>query len=609
MTGIEDESRSGSEPAETDFQELYEQSVKQLREGEVVTGTIVQLTKDSVVIDIGYKSEGQVSLREFLDSEGNCTVEVGDKVSVYLERCEDEHGYVVLSKQKADQMAVWVTIGEVAENDETIKGTLIRRVKGGFHVDLGGVIAFLPNSQVDIRPVKNPDSLIGVEYEFKILKFNRKKNNVIVSRRVILEKEREALRAETLEKISEGALVEGVVKNITDYGAFIDLGGIDGLLHLTDLSWGKVNHPSQLLKTGETITVKVLKYDAEEEKISLGLKQTMPDPWLSVEEKYPIGSKVEGKVVNLTDYGAFVELEEGLEGLVHISEMAWTKIRHPSQKLKVGDTVEVMVLDVDQEAKRISLGLKQVEPNPWDDLDKRYPVGSTVKGVVKNITDFGLFIGIEEGIDGLVHISDLTWKKVKHPSELYKKGQEVEASVLNIDKRAQRFSLSTKVLEKNPWDNVEERYKPGMIVEGRVTGVADFGAFVELEDGLEGLVHISEINRDKQKGEGVVEGDIVEVEVLNVDPEEKKVGLSIRKHIQNSEAEAEVQKDAEEGAETSDTVEGQQQDEPVEQEKDAPSQSEAEAAAEGDKEQTEEPESSEEQQEQAGEAGDKEQES
>lgn len=529
MTGIDEKSQSDSEMAEADFQELYEQSLKELQEGEVISGTVVQITRDAVIVDIGYKSEGQVPLREFLDADGEPTIEVGEEISVYLDRLNDDHGYVRLSKEKADQMKVWDVINDVVEKDELIKGEIIRHVKGGFHVDLGGVVAFLPNSQVDIKPVREPESLIGQSFDYKVIKHNRRKNNIIVSRRVILEKEREGLREETLKKISEGAIVEGEVKNITDYGAFIDLGGIDGLLHLTDMSWGKVTHPSQILKPGDTVSVKILKLDLDENKISLGLKQTKEDPWLTVKDKYPVGSSVTGKVMNLTDYGAFVELEDGLEGLIHISEMAWTKLRHPSQKLKSSDTVEVQVLEVDPENKRVSLGLKQVEANPWDELDIKYPVGSTVKGVVKNITDFGIFIGVEDGIDGLVHISDLTWKKIKHPSELFKKGQEVEAVVLNTDKINQRFSLSTKVLEKNPWDGVEERYKPGLIVEGRITGVADFGAFVELEEGLEGLVHISEINRGSQEGASIEVGDIVEVEVLNVDSEDKKVGLSIRR--------------------------------------------------------------------------------
>ena len=534
MTVTEDRAGSESEPSEMDFQQMYEQSLKELKEGELVRGTVVQVTKDSVVVDIGYKSEGQVPLREFLDHDGNTTVTAGQEIQVFLEKWEDDQGYVVLSKSKADNMKVWDELGEACEKSTSVAGTIVKRVKGGFHVDISGIIAFLPNSHVDLKPVRQPDRLLGQGFDFTVIKLNKRKNNVIVSRRALLEKERKAMRDITLEKLHEGAVVEGVVKNITDYGAFLDLGGIDGLLHLTDMSWGKVNHPSQILKTDDTVSVKILKFDKEENKISLGLKQTKPNPWEEAEGKYQAGTKVSGKVVNITDYGAFVELEEGLEGLVHISEMSWTKLRHPSQKVKVGDGVDVVVLDLDPPNKRISLGMKQVESNPWDDLESRYPVGSKVKGVVRNITDFGAFVGVEDGIDGLVHISDISWKKIKHPSEIFKKGQEIEAVVVNIDKKAQRFSLSTKTLGKNPWEDVEENYKPGMIVEGVVTGVADFGAFVELEEGLEGLVHISEISRGKQKGVPLERGDTLEVEILNVDPSDKKIGLSIRKHISSA---------------------------------------------------------------------------
>jgi small subunit ribosomal protein S1 len=513
---------------QTDFEKLFDAKIKEFKEGDVIQGTIIEITPDYVMVDVGYKSEGLVSIREFLGKDGKPTVKVGDEVTILLEKREDENGYVRLSKIKADQMQVWDKLIEACEGKTPVQGKITQRIKGGFYVDLDGITAFLPGSQVDLKPVRNQDALIGEVFEFEVLKYNRRKNNVIVSRRSILERERESLRKETLENIEEGVVVEGIVKNITDYGAFIDLGGIDGLVHLTDLSWGKVSHPSQLLGIGDTVTVKVLKYNKEDGKISLGIKQTKPDPWMTVQEKYPIGSKIQGRVVNITDYGAFVELEEGLEGLVHISEMSWTKIKHPSQKVKVDDKVDVMVLDIDAENKRISLGIKQVEPNPWEGAEERYPKGAEITGIVKNITDFGIFVGVEEGIDGLVHISDLTWKKVKHPSELFKKGQEVTAVVLNIDSANKRFSLSTKVLERNPWEGVEERYKPGMIVDGRVTSVADFGAFVELEDGLEGLVHISELNRGKKKGADIQCGDIVEVEVLNVDPEDNKIGLSIR---------------------------------------------------------------------------------
>ena len=529
MDGLGDKVQPTEDVFKTEFEQMYEESLKQLQEGELVKGIVVKVTSDSVVIDIGCKSEGVVSIREFADAEGNVSIEAGQEVSVLLERWEDDTGHIVLSKAKADQRKVWDELVVIYEAKDTIDGIIVKKVNGGFHVDIGGVIAFLPNSQVDLKPVRSPDALIGTTITLRVIKYNRKKNNVIVSRRVILEGEREVLREETLENIEEGSIVKGVVKNITDYGAFVDLGGIDGLVHLSDLSWGKVSHPSQVLNIDETIDVKVLKFDKEEGKISLGYKQTKPDPWQDATEKYAVGTKVSGKVVNITDYGAFVEIEQGLEGLVHISEMSWTKIKHPSQKLKQGDVVDVMVLDLNVPARRISLGLKQVEDNPWNGLAERYPNGTKIKGLIKNITDFGIFVGIEEGIDGLVHISDMSWTKLKHPSELFKKGQEVEAIVLNIDKNSQRFSLSTKLLEKDPWKDVEERYRPGAIVDGRITSVADFGAFVELEEGLEGLVHVSELNRGLDGG-GLVEiGNSVEVEILNVNPDEKKIGLSIRR--------------------------------------------------------------------------------
>ncbi|MCK4846744.1 MAG: 30S ribosomal protein S1 [Deltaproteobacteria bacterium] len=551
----------------TEFEQMYEESLKQMQEGELVKGFIVKVTSDSVVIDIGCKSEGVIPIREFADADGIVSVEAGEEVSVLLERWEDDTGHIVLSKAKADQRKVWDELVVIYEADGTIDGTIVKRVNGGFHVDIGGVIAFLPNSQVDLKPVRSPDALIGTGITLKVIKYNRKKNNVIVSRRVILEGEREILKKETLENIEEGSIVKGIVKNITDYGAFVDLGGIDGLVHLSDLSWGKVSHPSQVLDIDEEIEVKVLKFDKEEGKISLGYKQTKPDPWQDATEKYAIGTKVSGNVVNITDYGAFVEIEQGLEGLVHISEMSWTKIKHPSQKLKQGDTVDVMVLDLNVPARRISLGLKQVEDNPWNGLADRYPNGTKVKGLIKNITDFGIFVGVEEGIDGLVHISDMSWTKLKHPSELFKKGQEVEAVVLNIDKNSQRFSLSTKLLEKDPWKDVEERYRPGGIVEGRVTSIADFGAFVELEEGLEGLVHVSELNRGLDSGGTIEVGDLVEVEILNVNPDDKKIGLSIRCIVESSsEAAAESPEGDSPEADNNDKVEDETESSTVESE-------------------------------------------
>ncbi len=538
----EDKRDSSDNIFQHELEELCKQSFKEPQEGELLRGRIVKVTGDSVIVDIGYKSEGIVPLEEFTTKNGEHNIEIGQEISVLLEKWEDELGYIVLSKKKADQIEVWDDIVKLYEEKKNVEGRIIKRVKGGFHVDVKGIVAFLPFSQFDLKPPKSPDSLVNKTFNFRIIKYTKKKNNmnVIVSRRIILEEERERLRRETLAKIHDGAVLEGTVKNITDYGAFIDLGGVDGLVHLSDLSWGKVRHPADVVRLGERIKVKVLKYDPESQKISLGLKQTKPDPWQKAREKYPPGTKIKGRVTNITDYGAFVEVEEGLEGLVHISEMSWTKIKHPSEKLKPGQEITVMVLDIDPPNKKLSLGLKQVEPNPWEELAKKYQKGSRIKGVVKNITDFGVFVGVEGGVDGLIHISDISWKKIKHPSEVFTPGQEIEAVVLNIDKDAKRFSLSTKLLEKNPWDMVDERYKPGMIVDGRVSGIADFGAFVEIEEGLEGLVHISELTRGKKKGLPVSVGDRVRVEILNVNPEERKIGLSIREIFDKADSESET---------------------------------------------------------------------
>lgn len=524
---------NGAAGAELD--ELIGVKLKHFQEGDIVKGRVVEVTEGSVMVDIGYKSEGVAPAKEFLDKDGVITVKSGDDIMVMIERRDDD-GALMLSKAKADQLKVWDAVIESSDKGTPVEGTITQRVKGGFHVDLRGLTAFLPGSQVDLRPVNSHDSLIGKSFSFRVLKYDRRKNNVIVSRRALLEVERERMRKETLAVMEEGKLMEGTVKNITDYGAFIDLGGIDGLVHLSDLSWGKAAPVAEVLRVGDKVTVMVLKYSAADGKISLGIKQTKPDPWVSAAEKYRKGAKVKGKVVNITDYGAFIELEDGVEGLAHISEISWAKLKHPSQKLKAGEVVDAVVLDVDPQAKRISLGMKQLESNPWDTAAQRYPKGTRIKGVVKNITDFGVFIGIEDGIDGLAHISDLSWKKLKHPSELFKKGQEVEAVVVNVDSAARRFSLSAKFLEKNPWEAVEERYKPGMIVAGRVTSIAEFGAFVEIEEGLEGLVHVSELSRGKKKGTDVKVGDVVQVEVLNVDPEDNKIGLSIRSFRKEEDA-------------------------------------------------------------------------
>jgi small subunit ribosomal protein S1 len=530
--GPNEESGSGS------FKELYERSLKSIQEGELVSGEIVMIGKEYVLVDIGYKSEGQIRIAEFIDAAGNITAKVGDKIDVLLEKREDEDGRIILSKEKAAKIKIWDEIKRIYEQDGTISGEIVSRLKGGMAVDIG-LQAFLPGSQIDLKPIRNFDALIGTKQDFKILKYNKRRSNIVLSRRAILERERKIKREKTLHKLEEGSVLKGTVKNITDYGLFIDLGGIDGLLHITDISWGRVGHPSELYQIGDEITVKVLKFDVEKERVSLGLKQLNPDPWTDADKHYPVNTKVRGKVVSLADYGAFVEVKEGIEGLIHVSEMSWTrKVRHPSQILKVGDIVDAVVLNIDSENKRISLGLKQVEPNPWDVIGEKYPVGTTIEGRIKNITDFGIFIGIDEGIDGLVHISDISWtKRIKHPSEIYKKGQELQAVVLNIDEANERFSLGIKQLTPDPWDEIPERYKAGTRVTGTVTNVTDFGVFIELEEGIEGLVHVSELTREKGGNplSRFKVDDVIQAKVLNINKEEKKIALSIKQLEESDE--------------------------------------------------------------------------
>jgi len=518
-----------------DFAAMFAASEAQagpVEEGKVVSGTVIQLNKDYVVIDIGYKSEGQVPLHEFVPAPGaEPAVKVGDKVEVLVESRENDTGMVVLSKEKADKMRIWDEISAACERDELVEGVIVGRVKGGLSVDIG-VKAFLPGSQVDIRPVRNLDKLIGEKFKFKVIKFNKKRGNIVLSRRVLLEKEREELKKETLKNLKEGAVLKGVVKNLTDYGAFIDLGGIDGLLHVTDMSWGRIGHPSEMFEVGQEVRVVVLKFDPASERVSLGLKQIQEDPWHRADEKYPVGSRIGGKVVSLTDYGAFIELEQGVEGLVHVSEMSWTKrVKHPSKLVNVGDKVEAVVLDIDPKAKRISLGMKQIEANPWTLLEDKYPIGSVIRGEVRNVTDFGVFVGVEEGIDGLVHVSDISWtERIKHPGEKFKKGDVVEAVVLNIDVENERFSLGIKQIQPDPWTTLSERHPVGSRLKGKVTKVTDFGAFVELEPGIEGLVHVSEMKDERVENprDVVKEGEEVEVKVIDMDLQERKVALSIK---------------------------------------------------------------------------------
>lgn len=515
---------------EMSFAQMFEESLKVAEVGEVVPGTVIGITSDYVVVDIGDKSESEIHRSEFRNENGDFDVKVGDSIDVFVEKREAEGG-LKLSREKAIGIKVWEDIAKIQESDGTISGRIDNRVKGGLSVDIG-VPAFLPYSQIDLRPVKDLDSLIGQTFDFKVLKYNRKRNNVVISRRAILEEERKKLREEMQSNLVEGQTVTGTITNITDYGIFIDLGGMDGLCHITDLSWGRVSHPSKLFKVGEEVKVKILKYDRENDKISLGVKQLKDDPWASVQERYPIGSKAGSKVVSITDYGVFAELEEGVEGLIHVSEMSWSKkTRHPSKIVAVGDPVEVVVLNIDADAKRISLGMKQLQPNPWDLVSENYPVGSIIEGKIKNITDFGVFIGIEEGIDGLIHVSDLSWtERIKHPSEKYAKGETIQAVVLKIDRENERFSLGVKQLEPDPWQAAIERYPVGSSVQGKITNVTEFGVFVEIEEGIEGLIHVSEISKEKigtPVGMYTV-GDTLDARVINVSVKDRKIGLSIK---------------------------------------------------------------------------------
>jgi small subunit ribosomal protein S1 len=523
---------ASSQPKEADlgFKELYEQSLNQLQYGDIAKGKVVQITPDIVMVDVGWKTEGFIPIKELQDGEGNINVSVGDSIEVFIDK-RDSDGNLVLSRDKAAKLKVWDDIKNACENNLLMKGTVIEKVKGGLSVDIG-VTAFLPGSQIDIHPIKDLDKFVGQNLDFNVLKYDRKRNNVVLSRRSIVSTERESEKKDTLKNIEEGSVVEGVIKNITDYGIFIDLGGIDGLLHVTDISWGRIAKPAETFHKGEKINVKIMSFDREKERVSLGLKQLTDNPWEHISERYPVGALVEGKVVNLTDYGVFVELEPGVEGLVHISEMYWTReIKHPSKVLNVGEIVNVVVLEVNSDAKRVSLSLKQTAPNPWEKLSEKYPIGTVVKGAVRNITNFGVFIGIEEGIDGLVHVSDISWKhRVAHPSEFFKKGQEVEAVVLNIDIENEKFSLGIKQIEKNPWEDLPQKYAPGSVVTGKITNFTDFGLFVEIEEGIEGLVHISEISqkRVKTSAELYAVGDTVSAVVKSIDTKLKKIRLSIK---------------------------------------------------------------------------------
>jgi len=517
---------------------LYEETFRNFEEGSIVEGRVVAISKDKVVVDIGYKSEGSIPTDQF-SSEQLQALKVDDRLQVYIEEREDAEGNLILSKEKADKMQVWEELEKSYKEEKVVEGRILSRIKGGMMVDIG-VKAFLPGSQIDLHPVRDLDSLVGRSFPLKIIKINHRRGNVVVSRRVLLEESRDKKRQTTLSSLKEGQTIQGTVKNITDYGAFIDLGGIDGLLHITDMSWGRVGHPSELCVVGDKVEVVVLKYDRETGRISLGLKQKTTDPWTNVAARYPVTSRVRGKVVSLTDYGAFVELEPGIEGLVHVSEMSWThEVRHPSRVVSVGDQVEAAVLNVDPASRKISLGMKQTAPNPWDMVETKYPSGTRIEGKVKSLTDFGAFIGLDEGIDGLIHISDMSWTRhIKHPSELFKKGQKVEAVVLRIDKEKERLSLGYKQLTRDPWEEeIPQRYKLGETTVGKVTKITDFGVFVEIEGGVEGLVHISEAGLEPpaRLEEKFKVQDTLTMKIIKVDREERKIALSLREHRLDAE--------------------------------------------------------------------------
>jgi len=523
--------------------DMYDVSFRNFAEGEVVKGVVLQLSDSEVIVDVGYKSEGIIPVDEFRDETGKLSIKVGDTVDVLLEKTEDKEGYVVLSKEKAEKMKVWDDVERAYQERRVVTGRVIERVKGGLAVDIG-VRAFLPGSQVDLRPVRNLDSLKGQELRMRVIKVNKKRGNIVLSRKAVLEEENAEKKHHTLETLEEGKVLMGTVKNITEYGAFVDLGGIDGLLHITDMSWGRINHPTEVVNVGDEVRVVVLKFDRESERVSLGLKQLKADPWSTATIRYPAGARVKGKVVSLTDYGAFVELEQGVEGLIHVSEMSWSKkVKHPSKILTVGQEVECVVLGIDQEAHRISLGLKQVESNPWQELADKYPIGARLKGKVRNLTEFGAFVEVEEGIDGLIHISDLSWtKRVKHPSEVLKKGDTVEAIVLNIDAENQRLSLGLKQLATDMWDEFFAHHKVGDIVEGKMVRLTNFGAFVELAEGIEGLVHVSELDEKRidKPEETFKSGEVFGMKIIKINQAEKKIGLSIKAVKQD-----EYQKDVE----------------------------------------------------------------
>lgn len=521
-----------------ELSKLYDETFTKIEEGSIVKGTVMAIHRDGIMVDIGFKSEGMIPIEEFTQYDLS-KIKIGDLINVYLEEREDNDGNLILSKEKADKVRIWVDIERAYKNNEIIQGKIVSKIKGGMTVDIG-VKAFLPSSHIDLRPLKDIDRLIGQTFPMRIIKMNNKRGNVVLSRRAVMEERRDTTRKRLLENMTEGQLVDGVVKNITEYGVFVDLGGIDGLLHITDISWGRVNHPSEMFAVGQKISVLVLKYDKDTNRVSLGYKQKTDDPWKEADKKYQNGTRVRGKVVSITDYGAFIELEHGIEGLIHVSEMSWShEMKHPSKVVSMGDVVEAVVISIDKENRKISLGMKQVIPNPWEIVRSKYPVGAKIEGKIKNITEFGAFVGLEEGVDGLIHVSDISWTKhIKHPSEALKKGQKIEAVVLKVDSDKERISLGIKQLAPDPWEKeIPEKYKVGTIVKGKATKIADFGVFIELEEGVEGLIHSSEAGIDHSaKIETVFTvGSEVEAKVIKVDKKDRKIGLSIKTYKKDME--------------------------------------------------------------------------
>jgi small subunit ribosomal protein S1 len=534
----EDESLTeGSEKLQA-MMDFYEDTLRNVEEGEILRGRILRVDEHEVMVDIGFKSEGVIPIEEFGDVD---QIKVGEEIDVFLEKMEDQDGLVVLSKQRADFVKVWDRVRDAAEKGEVVEGRLVRKIKGGAVVDLYGVEAFLPGSQIALRPPQSVESLMNQTLQFKIIKLNKRRRNIVVSRRLVLEQERESAKEEIIRELQAGQIREGYVKNITDFGAFVDLGGIDGLLHITDMSWGRVKHPSEVVTVGDQVKVKILSFEPERERISLGLKQLTEYPWERVEEKYPVGTKVKGRVVSITEYGAFVELERGVEGLIHVSEMSWTKhVRHPNKILTEGQDIECMILKVDREHEKISLGLKQVEPDPWLTLDEKYPPGAVVSGKVRNLTNFGAFVELEDGIDGLVHISDMSWtRRVGHPSEVLKKGEKVDVKVLNIDKDSRRISLGLKQVTDDPWPQIQDRYPIGMTVKGRVIRVIDRGAIVLVDREVEGFVPATQLGIESfnHPGEHFQAEDDLDLKVTRIDLANHRMVLSVKAWLQDQDDE------------------------------------------------------------------------